>query len=126
MKHVLFLLLAFITIPTWGTANEDKKETYPTEIEIMGTFEDHKDRSLVLPLEAYLDGSQLTLTFFDTIKDVTISIVGNSGTVEARTVSFTNFQTETFDVSRYAVGSYSLLITTPRGTYLSGNFKIGI
>lgn len=126
MKHVLFLLLAFITIPTWGTVNEDKKETYPTEIQIMGKFEDHKDRSLVLPLEAYLDGSQLTLTFFDTIKDVTISIVGNSGTVETRTVSFTNFQTETFDVSRYAVGSYSLLITTPRGTYLSGNFKIGI
>ena len=126
MKHVLFLLLAFITIPTWGTANEDKKETYPTEIEIMGTFEDHKDRSLVLPLEAYLDGSQLTLTFFDTIKDVTISIVGNSGTVEARTVSFTNFQTEICEVSRSVVGSYSLLITTPRGTYLSGNFKIGI
>lgn len=42
MKHVLFLLLAFITIPTWGTVNEDKKETYPTEIEIMGTFEDRK------------------------------------------------------------------------------------
>lgn len=28
MKHVLFLLLAFITIPAWGTVNEDKKETY--------------------------------------------------------------------------------------------------
>ena len=125
MKHVLFLLLAFITIPTWGTANEDKKETYPTEIEIMGTFEDHKDRSLVLPLEAYLDGSQLTLTFFDAIEDVTISILGNSGTVETRTVSFTDFQTEIFDISRYAAGNYSLLITTPRGTYLSGNFKIG-
>lgn len=126
MKHVLFLLLAFITIPIWGTVNEDKKETYPTEIQIMGKFETHKDRSLVFPLEAYLDGSQLTLTFFDAIEDVTISILGNSGTVETRTVSFTNFQTETFDVSRYAVGSYSLLITTPRGTYLSGNFKIGI
>lgn len=29
MKHVLFLLLALITIPAWGTVNEDKKETYP-------------------------------------------------------------------------------------------------
>lgn len=46
MKHVLFLLLAFITIPAWGTVNEDKKETYPTEIQILGKFEDHKDRSL--------------------------------------------------------------------------------
>ena len=76
MKHVLFLLLAFITIPAWGTVNEDKKETYPTEIQIMGKFEDHKDRSLVFPLEAYLDGGQLTLTFFDAIEDVTVSIVG--------------------------------------------------
>lgn len=121
-----FLLLAFITIPAWGTVNEDKKETYPTEIQIMRKFEDHKDRSLVLPLEAYLDGRQLTLTFFDAIEDVTVSIVGNSGTVETRTVSFNDFQTEIFDVSRYAAGNYSLLITTPRGTSLSGNFKIDI
>lgn len=109
-----------------GDINEDKKETYPTEIQIMGKFEDHKDRSLVLPLEAYLDGAQLTLTFFDAIEDVTVSIVGNSGTVETRTVSFNDFQTEIFDVSRYAAGNYSLLITTPRGTSLSGNFKIDI
>ncbi len=116
----------FITIPAWGTVNEDKKETYPTEIQILGKFEDHKDRSLFLPLEAYLDGAQLTLTFFDAIEDVTVSIVGNSGTVETRTVSFNDFQTEIFDVSRYAAGNYSLLITTPRGTSLSGNFKIDI
>ena len=115
-----------VTIPAWGTVNEDKKETYPTEIQILGKFEDHKDRSLFLPLEAYLDGAQLTLTFFDAIEDVTVSIVGNSGTVETRTVSFNDFQTEIFDVSRYAAGNYSLLITTPRGTSLSGNFKIDI
>ena len=59
---------------------------------------------------------KLTLTFFDAIEDVTVSIVGNSGTVETRTVSFNDFQTEIFDVSRYAAGNYSLLITTPRGT----------
>lgn len=126
MKHLLFWLIAFITIPTWGAVNEDKEETYPTEIQIMGTFEDHKNRSLSFPLEAYLDGTQLTLTFFISIEDVTISIVGNSGTVETRTVSFSDFQTEIIDVSRYAAGNYSLLITTPRGTYLSGSFKIGI
>ena len=69
---------------------------------------------------------KLTLTFFDAIEDVTVSIVGNSGTVETRTVSFNDFQTEIFDVSRYAAGNYSLLITTPRWTSLSGNFKIDV
>ncbi|WP_018452353.1 DUF3244 domain-containing protein [Phocaeicola massiliensis] len=69
---------------------------------------------------------KLILTFFDAIEDVTVSIVGNSGTVETRTVSFNDFQTEIFDVSRYAAGNYNLLITTPRGTSLSGNFKIGV
>ena len=69
---------------------------------------------------------KLILTFFDAIEDVTVSIVGNSGTVETRTVSFNDFQTEIFYVSRYAAGNYSLLITTPRGTSLSGNFKIDI
>ena len=103
---------------------QQKKE--PTIIEILGLFETHDNRSLVFPLEAYLDGGQLILTFFDAIEDVTVSIVGNSGTVETRTVSFNDFQTEIFDVSRYAAGNYSLLITTPRGTSLSGNFKIDI
>lgn len=133
-KHTLFKMLIIalcitFSIPTvYGSdlQGEPTTKEEPTIIEIIGIFETHKDRSLVLPLEAYLDGSQLTLTFFDAIEDVTISILGNSGTVETRTVSFTDFQTETFDVSRYAVGSYSLLITTPRGTYLLGNFKIGI
>ncbi|WP_237040706.1 DUF3244 domain-containing protein [Phocaeicola faecalis] len=133
-KHTLFKMLIIalcitFSIPTvYGSdlQGEPTTKEEPTIIEIIGIFETHKDRSLVLPLEAYLDGSQLTLTFFDAIEDVTISILGNSDTVETRTVSFTDFQTETFDVSRYAVGSYSLLITTPRGTYLLGNFKIGI
>lgn len=133
-KHTLFKMLIIalcitFSIPTvYGSdlQGEPTTKEEPTIIEIIGIFETHKDRSLVLPLEAYLDGSQLTLTFFDAIEDVTISILGNSGTVETRTVSFTDFQTEIFDISRYAAGNYSLLITTPRGTFLSGNFKIDV
>ena len=133
-KHPLFkmlmiaLCITFSISTVYGSSLQGEPTTKeePTIIEILGLFETHKDRSLVLPLEAYLDGRQLTLTFFDAIEDVTVSIVGNSGTVETRTVSFNDFQTEIFDVSRYAAGNYSLLITTPRGTSLSGNFKIDI
>lgn len=124
MKHILFLLLMFITIPIWGTINEDKKETKPTEVQIKGEYETNRRKSLYFPLEAYIDSSQLTLTFFDALEDVTISIIGISGTMEIRTVSLNSFQTEVFDVSQYATGSYSLLITTPRGTNLSGSFRI--
>ena len=133
-KHTLFkmlmiaLCITFSISTVYGSSLQGEPTTKeePTIIEILGLFETHKDRSLVLPLEAYLDWRQLTLTFFDAIEDVTVSIVGNSGTVETRTVSFNDFQTEIFDVSRYAAGNYSLLITTPRGTSLSGNFKIDI
>ena len=133
-KHTLFkmlmiaLCITFSISTVYGSSLQGEPTTKeePTIIEILGLFETHKDRSLVLPLEAYLDGRQLTLTFFDAIEDVTVSIVGNSGTVETRTVSFNDFQTEIFDVSWYAAGNYSLLITTPRGTSLSGNFKIDI
>ena len=133
-KHTLFkmlmiaLCITFSISTVYGSSLQGEPTTKeePTIIEILGLFETHKDRSLVLPLEAYLDGRQLILTFFDAIEDVTVSIVGNSGTVETRTVSFNDFQTEIFDVSRYAAGNYSLLITTPRGTSLSGNFKIDI
>ena len=133
-KHTLFkmlmiaLCITFSISTVYGSSSQGEPTTKkePTIIEILGLFETHDNRSLVFPLEAYLDGGQLTLTFFDAIEDVTVSIVGNSGTVETRTVSFNDFQTEIFDVSRYAAGNYSLLITTPRGTSLSGNFKIGI
>ena len=125
---MIALCITFSISTVYGSSLQGEPTTKeePTIIEILGLFETHKDRSLVLPLEAYLDGRQLTLTFFDAIEDVTGSIVGNSGTVETRTVSFNDFQTEIFDVSRYAAGNYSLLITTPRGTCLSGNFKIGV
>ena len=86
---------------------------------------DYETRTFFAPC-IYYYSRMGDLTFFDAIEDVTVSIVGNSGTVETRTVSFNDFQTEIFDVSRYAAGNYSLLITTPRGTCLSGNFKIGV
>lgn len=53
MKHVLFLLLAFITIPAWGTVNEDKKETYPTEIQILGNMGHRTKRILRIERKEY-------------------------------------------------------------------------
>ena len=33
MKHVLFLLLAFITIPAWGTVNEELSLLWETQVQ---------------------------------------------------------------------------------------------
>lgn len=118
-KSLCCIIFIMLCIPTNGTILEKK----PSEIELAGKCERHKNRSLILPLEVYIDSNQVRVTFFESMENVTISIIGDEGVMETRTVSFADFQTEVFDVGPYTTGSYNLLITTPRGTNLSGSFR---
>lgn len=111
------MLLFMPVISVYGNVREKKEEVI-----LHGESETHKNRSLVIPVEVYTDGYQLAVTFFNATEDVTISITGNAGVMETRTVSFTDFQTEFFDISQYEAGNYTLLITTSKGTYLYGTF----
>ena len=121
MKKSLFIILsALLCIPVFGKTLEKR----PSAIELAGTCETHKNKSLIFPLEAYKDGNQIMVMFFDATEDVTISIAKDADSIETRIVSFEEFQTEVFDISQYGAGSYTLLITTSRGTYLYGTFYL--
>ena len=120
MRNFISLLFIILSATAIGVASERQ----PSPMNIHGEWETNIDKSLTFPVEAYIDSNQLMLTFFNGVQDVSISIVGSSGTIENRTISFTDFQTEVFDITQYAPGSYCLLITTPRGTNLYSNFII--
>lgn len=120
MKTIIFILFITLSIPTFGTTTEER----PTTIELYGKYETHKNKSTVFPLEAFVTDNQIIVTFFNATTEVTISIIGFSSTIESRTLSFNDFQSEIFDISEYASGTYNLLITTPQGTFLYGNFVI--
>lgn len=112
ITKILFCMLLFMpVISVYGNIYEEKREVI-----LHGESEDYKSRSLLIPVEAYTDGYQLAVTFFN------VSITGNAGVMETRTVSFTDFQTEFF-ISQYEAGVYSIQITTTKGTSLQGVFE---
>lgn len=119
-KSLIIFLFTLLCIPVLGNTLEKR----PSAIELAGTCETHENRSLVYPLEAFQNGDQVLVTFFDATADVTISITKDADSIETRTISFEEFQTEVFDISQYGAGSYTLLITTTRGTYLYGTFYL--
>lgn len=120
MRNFIFFLFITLSVTAIGAASERQ----PSPMIIHGDWETNIDKSLTFPVEVYIDNNQLVLTFLNKTQDVSISIVGSSGTIENRTISFTDFQTEVFDITQYAPGSYCLLITTPRGANFYSNFTV--
>ena len=100
---------------------EDKKD-----IELKGDVEDDRKKSLFVPFGAYqVDNTEVCVVSYDTHSATTISIVDVCGaTIDSHSSSLSSQQVVSFDVSNYANGIYTLVITTPQGTYLTGTFEI--
>ena len=125
MKHLLFLFLTLVCVSGWSINEEKKKdEKVPTKIELAGELSSNDIRSLILPLEAYENDALLTITTWQTMYDANVTISGIHGIIFSQSLTLMENDTETFDISGYANGIYTLTITTPQGTYLSGMFEI--
>lgn len=125
--RILTLLICSLTLFNAGAVtitavpNEEKKD-----VELQGTTEDDNPKSLLLPFEAYQAGNEsLCVTSLHDFASATISILDAYGrTLDEQTSSLMFLQSITFDISGYAPGTYTLVISTPQGTYLSGMFAI--
>ena len=120
MKIILFLLLAFLCLPSWGADEPKKKE--PTQIDLVGRLESDNERSLIFPLEAFENDAEVNLTSWQTINNATIIIIGINGIMFSQVISLGEGCTESISLNGYASGTYTLVISTPQGTYLSGMF----
>ena len=120
MKNVLitiFFILSFA--PMFAQTVPEK------EIDFEGSFIMDDARSASLPIEAYLQDTQVVITFYVDLSDATVTIASeeNNQEMEERTISFVDSAPEVFNISGYSKGTYIITITTPRGTYLSGLFR---
>ena len=122
MKNILILLLAFLCIPVWGT-NEEKKK--PTRIELAEELASDKGRSSVNFIEAFEDDVTLAIITWQAMDGATVTISGVNGIVFSQSFSLSGGNTEIIDISNYSNGTYTLIISTPQGTYLTGTFEIG-
>lgn len=119
-KNLALFLLILVSLPSLAKVQWE----VPRDILIDGLMEHERGRSLSFPLEATIQEDQVSVTFFEALSDVTLTITSEAGVMQTRTVSFIDFQTEILSVSNYPKGTYTLSITTPRGTDLHGSFII--
>lgn len=130
MKEPFFILksIALFVALMWGMSLPciaDKKPI-PTidPIELEGIIEDERERTLLLPVEAWTNRNELNVIFHYAVSNVTITIYGPTGVLANHIVSLYSYQSEVFDISNYPAGTYTLVITTPQGTYLTGVFEV--
>lgn len=129
MKLFIFTgLLAFLAVlPMKAFSSfsvmevEDKKD-----IKLDGNTEDDRQKTLILPFGAYQeDNQEVSVVSYNNCPSVTIRIIDAYGnTMDSLDSSLSSLQVTTFDISGYSTGIYTLIIATPKGTYLSGMFTI--
>ena len=122
MKNILFVLLAFLCLPSWGA--DEPKEKEPTKIDLVGRLESDNERSLIFPLEAFENDVELNLICWQTINNATVTITGINGIIFSQVFSLGEGCIESIPLNGYIAGIYTLTIATPSGTYLSGMFTI--
>ena len=121
------LLLAVLPMQAFVLSNalrvEDKKD-----IELKGDTEDERDKSLLLPFGAYqTNNNKVCVMSYDVCSNATIYILDVSGqTMDYFTSSLSSLQIVSFDINGYPNGTYTLVISTPQGTYLTGVFEVDL
>ena len=121
---ILMAMVWNFTQPCMAEDNKKEPDKQPTSIELTGNYETQHDRSLLYPVEAWIVNNELEVTFHEPTSNVTLTVIGTSGVVFSQTISFNSFQTETINLYGCPKGIYTLTITTPQGTYLSGMCEI--
>lgn len=119
------LLLVVLPIQAFVLSNtlkvEDKKD-----IELKGDTEDDNTKSLIFPYGAYqMDNAEVCVMSYDFCSNATICILDASGqTMDCFASSLSSMQVVSFDINGYPNGTYTLVISTPQGTYLTGVFEV--
>lgn len=100
---------------------EEKKD-----IDLGGDMEDERNKSLLLPFKAFqVDNSEICVMSYGVHSSVTIRIMDAGGTtMDTQSLSLGSQQVVSFNISSYPNGTYTLVVSTPQGTYLSGMFEI--
>ena len=121
----IFAMLATLPIKAFspfGAIEDEDKE----DIKLDGRTEDEREKSLTLPFGAYQENNrEVCIISYDAYQSATICILNANGqTMDYCTSGLSPLQIVSFDISNYANGRYTLVISTPTGTYLSGVIEI--
>ena len=120
---VIIPMNAFTAFNALEVEDENKED-----IELKGDMEDDRQKSLVLPFGAYqTNNNKVCVMSYDFCSNATISILDASGqTMDCFASSLSPMQVVSLDINGYPNGTYTLVISTPQGTYLTGVFEVDL
>lgn len=133
MRKIQFLLMAFfLMLIQTGQVFADEKnkgnissdDSTPTYLILLGETETDIPRSLNLPFEAFIQNGVLYVNGLADMSDVTVTVYCEDMTVHTLTRDFYFMDSHAIPLGGFASGNYTLLLTTPRGTYIYGNFNL--
>ena len=74
-----------------------------------------------------IDNAEVCVMSYDFCSNATICILDASGqTMDCFASSLSSMQVVSFDINGYPNGTYTLVISTPQGTYLTGVFEVDL
>ena len=126
---VLLLLITF-SIVNANVGQVQKGMSY--SIMLMGHYVDEKIenagnlRSLpAFPIQVFLSNVELFIEFSSPIPELTVTLLKDDIVIACHQfISIEAGQQEIIDLSGFELGEYQLLLTTPTGSYLSGQFVL--
>lgn len=95
----------------------------PKQMELEGETEVDLPRSLLLPFEAFISREEVIINSLSSLSDVTVQVVSNDGSIMFNvTRDFDFLQQINISLIGYPSGTYTLMLFTPRGTFIRGEF----
>ncbi len=124
MKKQLFTLclsfLMFVPLISYAKVLNSAED-----IELMGSLPDYAFYSLTKSADAYIDGTDLGVSFNVSLPDLTIEVMDGATTVVSVDVDATVQKTVNLDLSSLPKGTYTLSITNnANGNNMYGTFQI--
>lgn len=128
MKYLFMLLAMFFmanVMPAQAESDNPEDPDVHIIIKLEGETEDDRNKSLILPYEAWQSGKTVYVVSHNDVPSVTYTVLSPSGAVvDCYTGFATAMQPVTLTAAGYESGVYTLLITTPAGTYIYGTFSL--
>ncbi len=125
MRIALLLLVVCISpLSMYSVDNLEKSSSDSKEVETKGTWEKPKTRSLTSIPVAYIDDNILVIQNVSQSCDITIQIVSNGQIVYEQEVPASATYYIPIPLYDFSAGEYTLILQSPNGGYLTGDFSI--
>jgi hypothetical protein len=122
-------LLLFFCFSLFFIASVDAKSNECSDlleqIELMGEFRAHKQRSLEKPIQAFISEYSLQVNFLPNLGTIAVYIYDEQGAIVYQQSVNTSAEQDVYiDITFLSSGEYTIMFVDSQGQYMQGDFEI--